>query len=154
VCENWVYLEALTLEIESSDPGGEANTAATIAREYATLLTRSIVLAGECPVRVAGLPAQIALLWSAHLAAQHAMPDCPHVEDMIEIVMRRAAIVDDVLAAPEELRYIVAQAAREFAFDDSSQWALRRALPDARLAPGIVARAHGRFVKLAETGPS
>lgn len=150
--EDWVFGETLTLQIEPSDTGDGADTADAVAREYAVLLTRAMSVSEDCSVRVPGLPAQLALLWSSHLATLCATTDSAAVEDMIEIVMRRRMIVDDVLGAPEELRCIVARAARAFVADESSIWALRRALPDARLAPGVAARACERFKRLAELG--
>ena len=113
------------------------------------LLTRTVDLDDGYSVRVSNVAAQLALYWHAHLASRSAATESEWVEEMIELVMRRGEIVDDVRSAPTELRMIVAGAAKAFVANDSCRWILRRALPDARHTPAFVERARDRFLQLA-----
>jgi hypothetical protein len=148
--EDWMHGRTLTLHIDAVGATGAAETAYAVAREYAVLLTRAIAVSDGCSVRVPGLPAQLAVLWTAHLQTQCPLSASVPIEDMIEIVLQRGAIVHDVASAPAELRGIIVPAAQAFVADEAATWALRRALPDARLAPGVVGRARDRFRELAE----
>jgi len=147
--EVWVFGDSVQLHLAPSG-GADADSADAVAREYAILLTRTADLGEGCAVRVSTIPAQLAMLWSAHTASRAAFTDSGPLEDMIEIVVLRRAIVEDVANAPAELRSLVAQASRAFLAHDGCLWVLRRALPDARLVPAVAMRARDRFVLLAE----
>ena len=147
--EHWEFGDTVQLHVTTPSTG-EADSAAATAREYAVLLTQSVVLDGNCSVRVSALPAQLALLWCLHLSASTAFIDSDRLEDMIEIVMGRRTIVEDVEAAPAELRAMVSQASRALVAHDGLLWVLRRALPDARLVPAVAIRARERFARLGE----
>lgn len=147
--EHWEFGSAVQIHVTTQSTG-EADSADAVAREYAVLLTRSVALDGNCSVRVSALPAQLALLWCLHVSADAAFIDSERLEDMVEIVMGRRTIVEDVAAAPVELRAMVSRASRSLAAHDGLLWVLRRALPDARLVPAVAARARERFARLGE----
>ena len=147
--EHWEFGSTVQLHVTPQSTG-EADSVAATAREYAVLLTRSVVLDGNCSVRVSALPAQLALLWCSHESANAAFIDSERLEDMVEIVMGRGSIVEDVAAAPAELRAMVSRASRALVAHDGLLWVLRRALPDARLVPVVAVRARERFARLGE----
>lgn len=150
--EDWTCDATMTLRLEPADPGGPSDSDAAVVREYAVLLTRAVLVTPELSVRVPSVVAQLALLWTGHQASRLPFSESTEVEDLVELVLRRSSIVDDVIAAPEELRRIVARAMRTFLADESSRWALRRALPDGRHVPGVVTQAIARIRTIAETG--
>jgi hypothetical protein len=117
--------------------------------EYASLMTRSVAIAPESTVRVSAIAAQLPLLWRMHARTGLAFSASPWVEDIIEIVVRRSAIVAEVGALPEELRAMVAESARAFSASEAALWTIDRALPDARTTPGVAARGLERFRAIA-----
>ena len=95
---------------------------------------------------------QLALYCQAHDSINSLVGESEWLEDIIELVVRFDTIVDDVAAAPQELREIIATASARFVASDSFRWILRRALPDAREAPAFVEHARERFVCIAALG--
>jgi hypothetical protein len=146
--ERWEGAESDTLELESSAESFGAEAESGIL-EYATLMTVSVGLESGDSVRVAALPAQIALLWRSHLRDGKEFSASVWAEDLIEIVVRRVTIREDVASLPEELRASIAKSAGEFAASESALWTIERALPDARTAPGCAALALERFRQIA-----
>ena len=120
-----------------------------VAREFAVLLTRAVALAPDCAVRVSAVPAQLALFWRAHVASGAPITESEWIEDIIELVMGRHQVVDDVSSAPPELRAVTTHAAAEFLADDACRWVLRRTLRDARQVPAVIEDARGLFAQLA-----
>ena len=146
--ETWTHGETVRLVI-SAAAGNEPESPETIVGEYAVLLTRTVDFEDGRSVRISNVAAQLALYWQAHVASRAATTESEWVEEMIELVMRRGEIVDDVRSAPAELRLIVAGAAKAFVASDSCRWILRRALSDARHTPAFVETARDRFLQLA-----
>lgn len=146
--ERWQGTDGDMLELESSADsfGAEADSGIL---EYATLMTVSVGLDSGDTVRVSAVPAQIALLWRLHLRDGMEFSASIWAEDLIELVVRRTTIRDDVAALPRELRAAIAKSAGEFAASESALWTIESALPDARATHGCAALALERFRQLA-----
>lgn len=122
-----------------------------LVREYAVLFTRTVPLSETLTIRASAPPAQLALWWRTHAhVARTAQADDPMLEDIVELVVRRASIIDDVRALPEELRTTVVSATTAFLESDECEWVIGRALTDARFSPGIVRDVVSRFRQLCE----
>ncbi|MCX5754527.1 MAG: hypothetical protein NTX19_00190 [Gemmatimonadetes bacterium] len=147
-CEEWAHGSDLRLVL-SSAASDQPESPNSVARDFAVLLTRTLALADDCAVRVSALVPQLALYWQAHDASNSSVGESEWLEDVIELVVRRDTIVDEVGAAPQELSEIIANASARFVASDSCRWVLRRALPDAREVPGFVEHARDRFIRLA-----
>jgi hypothetical protein len=146
--ERWEATTGLALYLESSsDATGEDADSGIL--EYATLMTVSMTLESGDSLRVSALPGQIALLWRSHLRSGLEFSASPWAEDMIELVVRRSSIRDDVAALPAELRTTIARSAAAFAASEAAIWTLESAIPDARATPGVAAIALDRFRAIA-----
>ena len=146
--ERWVASGTLLLTLESAAEA-TGDDAATGILEYATLLTTTAKLDSGETVRVCSLPAQIALIWRAHVRSGADFSASAWTEDLVELVVRRHQILDDVATLPPELRAAIARAAATFAGSDAALWTLEHALPEARTAPGLADEALKRFHQLA-----
>jgi hypothetical protein len=70
------------------------------------------------------------------------------LEDLITVVAGRAGIVEDVAAAPEEIRHFIREQTATFL---AAEWAaaiLEGNLPDARRVPGLVDAVVHRFRRM------
>lgn len=150
--ESWKALGGFQLEL--SHASGDGTTNDEIVRDYAVLLTRSLALAPDLTVRVTVPAIQLALSWVDFCAGAASFTESADVEDILEIVACHADLGAEVAALPDELRTTVAAAAGALAAHESCAWALRRALPDSRLAPGEVARVHDDLWTIAKLGPA
>jgi hypothetical protein len=146
--EEWVHGDRVHLVVSSSG-GAEPDSPAAVATEYAALLTRTVPFDDGVTIRVSALPAQVALFWLAHTSSKLPVTESEWIEDLIELVVRRDEIVEEIAAAPDELRGIIAEGAARFIADDAARWTLRRSLPDARQVPGIADAALDRFARIA-----
>jgi hypothetical protein len=142
--EQWQTPEGLVLNLEGVSSDGAAGQDESVL-EYATLLTRTVPLDSTSAVRVSALPAQLPLWWRAHARSGLAFSDSPWVEDIIELVVRRDTIRDDVAALPAELKDLAAAATESFVTSDDAAWAIERVLPDAMNARGVTETALARF---------
>lgn len=146
--EEWAYRDLMRIVL-SSATGSETESADAVAREYAVLLTRVARVTESSAVRVSTPVAQLALYWRAHEASGATIMESEWIEDLIELVVRRREIVEEVVTAPTELRELIARAAGQFVAADGCRWVLRRALPDTRQVPAFAEHARARFVRLA-----
>ena len=146
--ETWMYRDGVRITISPATVD-KPDSPDAIAREYAVLLTRAITLGDHTAIRVSGIASQLAMYWCAYNASGARLTESEWIEDIIELVVQRREIVDEVGSAPIELRTIIARAAANFVVNRSARWVLRRALPDARQVPSFVECAHVKFVRLA-----
>lgn len=146
--EEWGF-RGLVRIVLSSATGNEKESADSMAREYAVLLTRTAPVSDGTAMRVSTPVTQLALYWRAHEASGASIMESEWIEDLIELVVRRREIIDEVSAAPMELRELIARSARKFITEDGCRWVLRRALPDSRQVPAFAEHARERFVRLA-----
>lgn len=149
--EEWGYRDLVRIVL-SSATGSEAESADSMAREYAVLLTRTTPVSDGTAMRVSTPVAQLALYWSAHETSGAGIMESEWIEDLIELVVRRREIIDEVSAAPTELRELIARSAGKFIAEDGCRWVLRRALPDSRQVPAFAEHARARFVQLVALG--
>jgi hypothetical protein len=146
--ERWASPSGTVLSLEAgAGDAGDSPDAALL--EYASLMTRSLPIGPESSVRVSAVAAQVPLLWRMHARTGLAFSASPWVEDLIEIVVRKSGIVDEIGALPEELRTMVARSAAAFVASDAALWTIERALPDARTTPGFAAKGLDRFRAIA-----
>ncbi|MEA3245770.1 MAG: hypothetical protein U9Q74_06405, partial [Gemmatimonadota bacterium] len=82
---------------------GFGDPADEMAREYATLLTRTVALSGTVAVRVASPTAQVALWWREHARSGQPVWDSPAAETVVELVARSACGPQAMRTAPAEL---------------------------------------------------
>lgn len=150
--EEWGYRDLVHIVL-SSATGSETESVDSMAREYAVLLTRTAPVgdgtAMRVSMRVSTPVAQLALYWRAHEASGASIMESEWIEDLIELVVRRREIIDEVSAAPTELRELIARSAGKFIAEDGCRWVLRRALPDTRQVPAFAEHSRERFVRLA-----
>ena len=118
-------------------------------REYATLLVRTITLSPEITIQVSAPPVLLAVWWRHHETCSIPIIDSPHIEDILELVIRYSAVVEDVRGLPAELRAVVAHAASSLIAEDSCEWMIARALTDARGTPSAATPVVGRFRQIA-----
>ncbi|MDZ7630295.1 MAG: hypothetical protein U5K74_02760 [Gemmatimonadaceae bacterium] len=104
-------------------------------------------------VQIASATAFLAMKWEAFAGRGAADPMSSHdLEDLITIVAGRDGIVDDVNAAPDEVRHFIHEQTAAFL---AAEWApaiLEGNLPDARRVPGLVNEVAARFQRLAAAG--
>lgn len=139
---------ARRLTIEAVPPNTDGDLDA-IALEYACLLTRTISVGEAVTLRASALPAQLLLFWRMHAQSGADFTASAWVEDAIELVARRPAAEDDIASLPEEMRHLVAGAVAAFCAREAALWTIDRALPDARLAPGLSMKVLQRFGRIA-----
>ncbi len=117
---------------------------------YAFASAATLTLEPGLDVRIASAAAFLAMKWEAFSSRGAADPMSSHdLEDLITVVAGRAGIVEDVQAAPDDIRdFIRTQTAALLA----AEWApaiLEGNLPDARRVPGLVDAVARRFQQLA-----
>jgi hypothetical protein len=149
--ERWASPSGIAVSLEAAASEGSDSPDAALL-EYASLMTRSVSIGSDLTIRVSAVAAQVPLLWRLHARAGLAFSASPWVEDIIEIVVRRSAIVAEIRALPAELRSMVAQSAEAFSASEAALWTIDRALPDARTTPGLATRGLERFRAIAALG--
>ena len=121
-------------------------------RWYAFALASATALTLErgLDVHIASAAAFLAMKWEAFASRGAADPMSSHdLEDLITVVAGRAGIVEDVSAAPEEIRVFIRERTAAFL---AAEWApaiLEGNLPEARRVPGLVEAVARRFQQLA-----
>ena len=117
---------------------------------YALASATALTLETGLNVRVATAAAFLAMKWEAFASRGAADPMSSHdLEDLITVVAGHAGIVEDVSAAPEEVRHFIREQTARFL---AAEWApaiLEGNLPDARRVPGLVDAVVRRFRQLA-----
>jgi hypothetical protein len=141
----------LCLETASSEAGDSPEV---VMLEYASLITRAVQIGPDLSIRVSAVAAQVPLHWRLHARSGLAFSASPWVEDLIEIVVRRTGIIDEIALLPDELRTMVAQSADAFSASEAALWTIERALPDARTTPGFAAQALERFRAIGALRPA
>lgn len=139
----------VALWIESSSFPGEAADA--MAREYATLLTRTVAVSPTTAVRVAAPVAQVALWWREHVRSRLPLWDSPAAESVIELVARSACDRGAMQAAPRELATEIRRACAAIVGDPLAHLAVTRALVDARSTPRLADAALNKLRSVATT---
>lgn len=120
---------------------------------YALASATTLTLELGLDVRIASAAAFLAMKWEAFNARGLADPMSSHdLEDLITVVAGRAAIVEDVHAASEEIRQFIREQTTALLAADWAQGILEGNLPDARHVPGLVDAVHRRFQQLAVVG--
>jgi predicted nucleotidyltransferase len=116
---------------------------------YAFASATTLTLEPGLDVRIASAAAFLAMKWEAFESRGAANPMSSHdLEDLIAVVAGRTGIVEDVHAAPEEIRHFIRTQTAAFL---AAEWApaiLEGNLPDARRVPGLVDAVVRRFQQL------
>ena len=116
---------------------------------YALASATTLTLETGLDVRVATAAAFLAMKWEAFASRGAADPMSSHdLEDLITVVAGRAGIVEDVDAAPQEIRDFIREQTAAFL---DAEWApaiLEGNLPDARRVPGLVDAVVRRFQQM------
>jgi predicted nucleotidyltransferase len=105
-----------------------------------------ITLDGDLRIRAASAPAFLATKWVAfkQRGAGDAM-DSHDFEDIVMVIAGRPSVVDEIAAAPDEVRTWLAERTRAFLEGRWAEDAIEGALPDARLVPGFFGVVVERF---------
>lgn len=117
--------------------GGFGSATDEMVREYATLLTRTVMLSATAAVRVSAPIAQVALWWREHVRSRQPLWDSPAAETAMEFVARSACSPEAMRTSPAELVAEVRAACATILSDDAAGLAVTRALTDARSTPGL-----------------
>lgn len=117
---------------------------------YALASATTVTLEPGLDACIASAAAFLAMKWEAFASRGAADPMSSHdLEDLVTVVAGRAGIVEDVHAAPDEIRRFVREQTAAFL---AAAWApgiLEGNLPDARRVPGLVDAVFRRFQQLA-----
>ena len=117
---------------------------------YAMESATKLMLEAGLIIRVASGAAFLAMKWVAFASRGAADPMSSHdLEDLITVVAGRAEIVDDVRAAPAEVRTFVRTETTVFLTASWAEGIIEGSLPDARRLPGLVGAVTRRFQQLA-----
>jgi predicted nucleotidyltransferase len=120
---------------------------------YAFTSAATLTLERGLDVRIASAAAFLAMKWEAFNSRGVADPMSSHdLEDLITVVAGRAGIVEDVRAAPDEIRQFIRAKTTAFLAAEWAPGILEGNLPDARRVPGLVDAVHRRFQQLAVAG--
>jgi predicted nucleotidyltransferase len=120
---------------------------------YALASATALTLEPGLDVHIASAAAFLAMKWETFASRGAADPMSSHdLEDLITIVAGRAEIVDEVHAAPDEVRHFIHEQTAAFL---GAEWApalLEGNLPDARRVPGLMDAVLRRFQQLTAGG--
>jgi hypothetical protein len=104
-------------------------------------------------IRGASAPTFLAMKWTAY--DDRGAPDLlgsHDVEDIIAVVAGRSSIVEETHLATKELRTFLARRTIAFLESPDAEDAIRGALPDAQLLPGLTDNVVGRFRSIGRLG--
>jgi hypothetical protein len=118
---------------------------------YALASATALTLEPGLDVRIASAAAFLAMKWEAFASRGAADPMSSHdLEDLITIVAGRTGIVEDVAAAPQDIRDFIRERTAAFL---AAEWApsiLEGNLPDVRRVPGLADAVVRRFQQMAK----
>ena len=101
-------------------------------------------------VHVASAAAFLAMKWGAFASRGAADPMSSHdLEDIVSVVAGRDVVIEDVRAAPEDVRQFITAQTNAFLATASAADVLEGNLPDARRVPGLAKAVIERFRQLA-----
>lgn len=146
--ETWTTAAGIDLSLYAS-AAETSNPEEAMVREYASLLTNTEA-AGDATMHVTVPAALPAVWWWRHRGRGASIEDSPEIEDIIELVIRHPQLTTGVHQLPEELRRVVSEVAGRLASDGGCEWAICRALPDARHTPDVVNDVVELFKKLSQ----
>lgn len=124
-------------------------------RWYPAALERSVEyhLESDLIIRIPPATVFLATKWDAFVSPERrnsrdylASSD---FEDIVAVVAGRPELLEEAQNEDLELRTWLAEQAQAFLADESADYALDGALPDARLVPGLVSEVRSRFTALA-----
>ena len=117
---------------------------------YAVGSATAFTLEPGLVVRLASSAAFLATKWVAFASRGAADPMSSHdLEDLVTVVAGRAEIIDDVRAAPPDVRMFIRTETAAFLDAPWGAGILEGNLPDARRVPGLVDAVTRRFQQLA-----
>jgi len=117
--------------------------------EYATLLTLPYAVNDRITVRIAGAPAMLAVESNAFAKRGTSALDSEELERAVQLIAGRAEIEKECAAAPPEVRSAIASALAGAAGNDSIQFVIQRAVPDAAMLPALTNRIRERMLRIA-----
>lgn len=117
---------------------------------YALASATARTLEPTLDVRIASAAAFLAMKWEAFGRRGAADPMSSHdLEDMIRVVAGRVEIIEEVRAAPDEVRQFINAQTNAFLATAAAADVLEGNLPDARRVPGSADAVLARFQQLA-----
>ena len=117
---------------------------------YALSSATTWTLEPTLDLRVASAAAFLAMKWEAFGARGAADPMSSHdLEDVITVVAGRSEIIEDVGAAPDDVRQVIRAQTHAFLATPWAAGVLEGNLPDARRVPGLARAVLERFTQLA-----
>jgi hypothetical protein len=117
--------------------------------EYATLLTLPFAVSDRIAVRIAGAPAMLAVESSAFAKGGASALDSEELERAVQLIAGRVEIEKECAAAPPEVRSAIASVIAGVAGNDSIQFVIQRAVPDAVMLPALTNRVRERMLRIA-----
>jgi hypothetical protein len=117
-------------------------------RWYPMALERSSTyeLSPELSIRVPEPPVYLGTKWEAYLGRGSGdLLGSQDIEDAIALVAGRPQIVEEVQAAPKNLRTYLAKASGAFLQHELADYAVQGAVPDASIIPEVLEQVLGRF---------
>jgi hypothetical protein len=125
-----------------------SESAAAIAREYATLMTQVVLTQPLGPVRVAAVVPQLAVLWADASGEGPKLRRDLAAEDAVELMLTTPDLARTITAAPDELQQVLRDAADAYLAGAAAPWMLARMLRDGRTLPALCDRARDHLRRL------
>lgn len=123
-------------------------SAAAIAREYATLMTQIALTQPLGSVRVAAVVPQLAVLWADASGGGPKFRRDLAAEDAVELMLATPDLTRTIKAAPDELQRVLRDAADTYLGGAAAPWMLARMLRDGRTLPALCDHARDHLRRL------
>jgi hypothetical protein len=121
-----------------------------VGRALGSLRNEVVLVGGQVAELILSAPAFLATKWEAFADRGAGDLRGSHdVEDVVTVVAGRGEVVEEVRSAERDGRRYLAERAARFLDGGATPDIIAGALPDARLAPGIVRATEARFVEIA-----